>query len=141
MQQPGSFGPWHAARLRVQILSYTVLIVDDETELADTWVRVLTRAGFDCLVAYDSPTALALFDSHQPAVVLSDINLPTSDGYQIARYVRRKSPGTPIILMTTYHDSKVPDRAVRAGATRSLRKPFSNTELTSTIRALLSIDN
>jgi DNA-binding response OmpR family regulator len=119
-------------------LSYTLLIVDDETELADTWVRVLTRAGFDCLVAYDSPTALALFDARQPALVLSDINLPTSDGYEIARYVRGKSPETPVILMTTYHDSKVPDRALRAGATRYLRKPFSNAELTSTIRSLLS---
>ncbi len=118
-------------------MSHVILIVDDETEVADTCARVLKRSGFDCLVAYDSPAALALFDSRQPALVLSDINLPTSDGFEIARYVRRKSPGTPVILMTTHHNSSVSAHAARAGATRYLRKPFSNAELTSTIRSLL----
>jgi DNA-binding response OmpR family regulator len=78
-----------------------------------------------------------LFDSRQPALVLSDINLPTSDGFEIACYVRRKSPGTPVILMTTHHNSNVPGQATRAGAAGYLRKPFSNAELTSTIKALL----
>jgi DNA-binding response OmpR family regulator len=119
-------------------LSQTILIVDDETEVADTCARVLRRAGFGCLVAYDSPVALSLFDSDHPALVLSDINLPTSDGYEIARYVRRKSPGTPVILMTTHHNSKVPEQAARAGAAHYLRKPFSNAELTSSIKSLLN---
>jgi DNA-binding response OmpR family regulator len=123
---------------RQQHLSYIILIVDDETEVADTCARVLKGAGFDCLVAYDSPAALALFDSQQPALVLSDINLPTSDGFEIARYVRRKSPETPVILMTTDHDSNVPRQAARAGAASYLRKPFSNAELTSTIESLLN---
>ena len=114
-----------------------VLIVDDETDVADTCARVLKRSGFDCLVAYDSPEALALFDSRQPALVLSDINLPNGDGFEIARYVRGKSPGTPVILMTTHHNSNVRGHAARAGATHYLRKPFSNAELTSTIRSLL----
>ena len=118
-------------------MSYIILIVDDETEVADTCARVLKRAGFDCLVAYDSPTALALFDSGQPALVLSDINLPTGDGFEIARYVRGKSPGTPVILMTTHHNSNIPAQAVRAGAASCLRKPFSNAELISTIKSLL----
>ena len=118
----------------------TILIVDDEAEVADTCARVLTRAGFDCLVAYDSPAALALVDSRQPALVLSDINLPTSDGFEIARYVRRKPPGTPVILMTTNHDSNVPGQAARAGASHYLRKPFSNAELISTIKLLLNPD-
>jgi DNA-binding response OmpR family regulator len=119
---------------------YTVLIVDDEAEVADTCARVLTRAGFDCLVAYDSPAALALIDSRQPALVLSDINLPTSNGFEIARYVRRKAPGTPVILMTTHHNSNVPRQAAHAGAAHYLRKPFSNAELLSTIKSLLKFD-
>ncbi len=118
-------------------MSHTILIVDDETEVADTCARVLKRAGFDCLVAYDSPVAVSLFDARQPALVLSDINLPTSDGFEIARYVRHKSPGTPVILMTTHHNASAPMQATRAGAARYLRKPFSNAELTSTIKSLL----
>lgn len=114
-----------------------VLIVDDETEVADTCARVLKRSGFECLVAYDSPEALALFDSRQPALVLSDINLPTGDGFEIARYVSGKSPGTPVILMTTHHNSNGRGQAARAGAAHYLRKPFSNAELISTVRSLL----
>jgi DNA-binding response OmpR family regulator len=121
-------------------LPYTILIVDDETEVADTCARVLTRAGFDCVVAYDSPAALALIDSRQPALVLSDINLPTGDGFEIARYVRRKTPGTPVILMTGHHNSGRPEQAARAGAASYLSKPFSNAELTSTIKSLLQPD-
>jgi DNA-binding response OmpR family regulator len=119
---------------------YTVLIVDDEAEVADTCMRVLTRAGFVCLVAYDSPAALALIDSRQPALVLSDINLPTSSGFEIARYVGRKAPGTPVILMTTHHNSNVPGQAARAGAAHYLPKPFSNAQLISTIKSLLNPD-
>jgi len=119
-------------------LPNAVLIIDDETEVADTCARVLKRAGFDCLVAYDSSAALALFDSQKPALVLSDINLPTGDGFEIARYVSRKSPGTPVILMTTFHNSSIAAQAARAGAARYLRKPFSNAELTSSVKSLLS---
>jgi DNA-binding response OmpR family regulator len=119
-------------------LPYTVLIVDDDAEVAATCARVLTRAGFDCLVAYDSPAALALFDSRYPALVLSDINLPTGDGFEIMRYVHRKSPATPVILMTTHHNPSLPRQAARAGAASYLRKPFSNAELISNINSLLN---
>jgi DNA-binding response OmpR family regulator len=119
---------------------YTVLIVDDEAEVADTCARVLTRAGFDCMVAYDSPAGLALIDGRQPALVLCDINLPTSNGFEIARYVRWKAPGTPVILMTTHHSSNVPGLAARAGASHYLPKPFSNAELISTVKSLLNPD-
>ena len=121
-------------------MSYTLLIVDDEAEVVDACARVLKRAGYDCLVAYDSPAALALFDSRQPALILSDINLPSGSGFEIARYMCRKSPGTPVILMTTHHDSSLPYHAARAGAARYLRKPFSNAELLSTIKSLLGTD-
>ena len=121
-------------------MPYTILIVDDEAEVADTCARVLRRAGFDCLVAYDSPAALALIDSRQPALVISDINLPTSNGFEIARYVGQKAPGTRVILMTTHHNSKVLGQAARAGAAHYLPKPFSNAELISTIKSLLNPD-
>jgi DNA-binding response OmpR family regulator len=122
-------------------LPQTILIVDDEADVADTCARVLTRAGFDCLVAYDSAAALVLFDSRIPALILSDINLPDGDGFEIARYVRRRSPATPVILVTTFHDLYLPEQATRAGATYYLRKPFSNLELISMVKSLLVADS
>jgi len=123
-------------RTRTKV-SQTILIVDDETDVAEVCARVLKRAGFNCLVAHDSPAAIAMVDSDAPDLVLSDINLPTADGYEIARYVRRKSPATLIILMTTNHNPSVPGDALRAGASGCLSKPFSNTELVTAIRSLL----
>lgn len=117
--------------------SPTILIVDDEAEVADTCARVLKALGFSCLVAYDGPQALSLFDSQKPALVLSDINLHIGDGFEIARYVRQRSPGTPIILMTGYHRADSPQKASQVGAAAYLRKPFTNSELISSINFLI----
>jgi DNA-binding response OmpR family regulator len=115
----------------------TILIVDDETEMADTCARVLGALGFKCLVAYDSAKALALIDSEEPALVISDISLPASDGFEIARYVHRKSPEIPVVLMTAYHTPDIGRIALAAGAAAYLRKPFPNAELVSTVKSLL----
>jgi DNA-binding response OmpR family regulator len=115
----------------------TLPIVDDEPELAETCARVLGRAGFKCIIANDVPAAISSFDSDHPALVLSDINLPTSDGFEIAKYVRQNSPATPVVLMTAHHATNTAEHATRAGAAGYLRKPFSNSELVSTINSLL----
>jgi len=114
-----------------------VLIIDDESDVAKTCARVLERAGIKCLSAFDSPTALSLFDAYKPALVLCDINLRVGDGFEIARYVQTKSPGTPVVLMTAEHNSYVQDRAMRSGAAHYLRKPFANAELLRVVGSLL----
>jgi DNA-binding response OmpR family regulator len=119
-------------------LRTVLLVVDDDVDLANACARVLKRAGFECLTTYDSPEALALFDSHRPALVLADINLPTGDGFDVARHVRERSPETPVVLMTTYHGANAPELALRAGAASYLRKPFSNAELIATVKSLLN---
>lgn len=117
-----------------------ILIVDDETEMADTCARLLSAFGYNCLVAHDGAKALALIDSDRPALVVSDINLPVSDGFEIARYVHKKGPETPVILMTGYHTPEVARKAQAAGAAAYLRKPFPNTELVATVKTLLGGD-
>ena len=121
-------------------MAETILIVDDETEMADTCARVLRALGFNCLVAYDSAKAFALIDSERPALVVSDITLPASDGFEIARYVHRRSPDIPVILMTGYHTPDIARNAHAAGAAAYLRKPFPNAELISTVKTLLGGD-
>jgi CheY-like chemotaxis protein len=118
----------------------TILIVDDETEMADTCARVLRGYGFVCLVAYDSAKAFALIDSERPALVVSDITLPISDGFEIARHARQKSPEIPVVLMTAYHTPDIARDAQAAGAAAYLRKPFPNTDLVATVKSLLGGD-
>jgi CheY-like chemotaxis protein len=115
----------------------TIIVVDDEMEMADTCARVLRCCGCKCLVAYDGATALALIDSERPALVVSDICLHTSDGFEIARYVRQKSPEIPVVLMTAYHTPDIARDAQAAGAAAYLRKPFPNADLIATVKSLL----
>lgn len=117
-----------------------ILIVDDESDVAESCARILKRAGFSCLVANDVPMALWFFDLHQPELVLSDIDLGSGNGFEIALYVGQKAPATPVILMTSssYVGMDALKVASRAGAAGYLRKPFSNSELIATVRFLLS---
>ena len=119
------------------VLAKKILIIDDEAELADTCARLLRGLGFTCVVAYDIAHAMTLFDSERPSLVLSDISLPMSDGFEMARYVRQRSPETPVVLMTGYHTPQTARDAQDAGAAGYLRKPFSNSELISSINSLL----
>jgi len=115
----------------------TILIVDDEVDLADTCARLLKREGLECVVAYNMEDGLSLFDSMKPTLVISDITLPSGDGFEIARYVRQRSPGTPVILMTAYHSANSADEARQAGAAGYLRKPFANAELVAAVRSFI----
>ena len=115
----------------------TILIIDDEPELADTCARVLGGAGFACLLAADKGSALLLFERDHPSLVLSDITLPDGDGFEIVSYIRQKSPNTPVVLMTAYHSSAAEQDALDAGASAYLRKPFANSKLISTIESLI----
>ena len=121
-------------------MAQSVLIVDDEKDLADTCARLLRRAGFECLVAYGFEEALSLFDSNRPALVLSDLTLPTGNGFEVARHVRKSAPDTRIVLMTAYHSANAEQEAVLAGADGYLRKPFQNAELIATIKSLIVPD-
>jgi DNA-binding response OmpR family regulator len=122
------------------IMSEVILIVDDEIDLAVGCERVLKKAGFRCLIAHDGPTALSLFDSYLPALVLSDVNLGNGDGFEIAQHVSNKSPATPVILMTALSAVRAPTEGNNVGALLYLQKPFSNADLISAITSLLGTD-
>ena len=128
-----------AASEKDQVLK-SILIIDDDVEVAETCARVLKASGFRCAVVFDLISALALFDMLRPALVLSDINLPVGDGYEIVRHVQKTAPGTPVILMTGFEASLAHERAMGTGAAAYLRKPFSNSELISNVRELIARD-
>lgn len=121
--------------------SKTILIVDDEVDLADTCARLLRGVGYKCVVANDVASAMTLFDSDHPSLVLSDITLPVSDGFEMARYVHQRSPDIPIILMTAYHTLRAERDALAAGASAYVRKPFANRELVAIVKSLLDANH
>src|SRR5271154_6112064 len=98
----------------------TILIVDDERDLVDAYMRLLERAGHRCLGAFDANEAIQTIDAESPDLVITDLSLPDTSGIEIIRHVRAKSAHTPIIVMSGHNEA-----ARAAGANVSLLKPVS----------------
>ena len=113
-----------------------ILLVEDETSIAEPFARLLAREGFDAQVAGTVASALELFESHDPDLVLLDLNLPDGDGRDVARELRTRSR-VPIIMLTARGTET--DRVVglEIGADDYVVKPFSSAEVVARIRAVL----
>jgi DNA-binding NtrC family response regulator len=106
-----------------------VLIVDDERDLVDAYVRLLERAGHRCVGALSASEAIAMIDSEQPDLVLTDLSLPAASGLEVIRHVRAKSKILPVIVMSGTNTPDTNEAATAAGASLCLLKPVSIIEL------------
>ena len=114
----------------------SVLIVEDESALAEPLAFLLQREGFETAIAGDGPTALSLFEDNEPDIVLLDLMLPGMSGTEVCKNIRLKS-GVPVIMVTA-RDSEI-DKVVglEIGADDYVTKPYSSRELIARIRAVL----
>src|ERR1035438_6324178 len=76
-----------------------VLLVEDESSIAEPFASALARGGFRALVASTAAGALELMEAEEPDVVLLDLTLPDGDGLDLCRELRRTS-AVPIIMLT-----------------------------------------
>jgi DNA-binding response OmpR family regulator len=113
----------------------TILVVDDEPVIRETLAEALETEGFETVAAGDGRTALALFRSERPDLVLLDLMLPEMSGIEVCRVIRSES-SVPIIMLTA-RTAEV-DRVVglELGADDYVTKPFSIREVTARIRAI-----
>jgi len=120
-----------------------VLVVEDETDLADAVARGLRREGYAVDVAYDGDDALDKAAVNAYDVVCLDLNLPGTDGIEVVRQLRSPVDArqVPRVLMLTARDQPV-DRVtgLDEGADDYLVKPFDFDELKARVRALLRRD-
>jgi DNA-binding response OmpR family regulator len=114
----------------------TVLVVEDEIEIARVVRDYLRNAGFEVIVVGDGGSAVASVRSAKPDLLVLDLGLPGRDGLDVAREIRRWSD-TPIVMLTARGDET--DRIVRLeiGADDYVVKPFSPKELVARVRAVL----
>ncbi len=114
----------------------SILIVDDDLELADVIAFTLRRAGFNVLLAHDGVAAREVFRREQPDLLVLDWGLPRLDGLAVCREVRASST-IPIIMLTVRSLDDDVVAALEAGADEYVTKPFSPRQLVARVRAML----
>lgn len=114
----------------------TILVVDDDTALAEMIGIVLRAEGFDLELCADGNEALAKFRKVDPDLVLLDLMLPGKDGIQICTEIRQES-GVPVIMLTAKGDATDVVRGLESGADDYVVKPFNPKELVARIRTRL----
>ena len=121
-------------------LSTTVLIVEDERDMAEGLRNAFERHGFDVLTAKDGEAGLELARSGRADLIILDLMLPKLDGTEVCRQVRSRGIQTPIIMLTAR--GQVADRiaGLDVGADDYVTKPFSLRELVARARAHLRRD-
>jgi DNA-binding response OmpR family regulator len=113
-----------------------VLVVEDETAIAEPLVEHLTREGFDADLAGTIAGAAEIFEHQQPDLVLLDVMLPDGDGRDLCRDLRRVSD-VPIIMLTARGEEIDRIVGLELGADDYVVKPFSAGELVARMRAIM----
>lgn len=114
----------------------TVLVVEDEKNIADVIVAYLKKEGFKTLVANDGQRALELFAEEEVDLLILDLMLPLLSGEEIAKRVRSRS-NIPIIMLTAKTEEEERIRGLALGADDYVSKPFSPRELMERVKALM----
>jgi two-component system, response regulator FlrC len=102
----------------------SVLVVEDDAALREALVDTLHAAGLSALAAFDAPSALELLQNEQIALVISDVQMPGPNGYQLLSSIKQLRPDLPVVLMTAYGTVAQAVAAMREGATDYIVKPF-----------------
>ena len=114
----------------------TILVVEDERQIAEIAGDYLKRAGFAVVVSGNGASALELARSRQPALIVLDLGLPRVDGLEVAKTLRRES-NVPIIMLTARVEESDRLAGLEIGADDYITKPFSPRELVARVQAVL----
>jgi len=113
-----------------------ILVVDDDPSIRESLERELHASGYTTASGSDGVDGMRAFDSHAPELVLTDLSMPRSDGFELISAIRAKSR-TPIIVLSVRGNDADKIRALDLGADDFVTKPFSVGELLARIRAQL----
>ena len=115
----------------------TVLVVDDEADLAATCARLLRRQGYTVVCASTREQAVSAL-AERPDLVVADVRLPDGDGLDVVLAARRLSNPPPVIVVTGYPSEASRREAMKVGAAAFLAKPFSLAAFVELVQKLLT---
>jgi CheY-like chemotaxis protein len=111
-----------------------IMIVDDEQGYRDLLHMELSGQGYTVLTAASGPEALAILESEEVDLIITDMKMPKMDGLDVLIASRRLRPDIPIILMTGYAVEERVQEALARKASVCLRKPFQINELETALQ-------
>jgi DNA-binding response OmpR family regulator len=117
----------------------TILVIDDQRDLADLVRRVLERDGFDVIIANSGKAGLQVAQEHRPNLVVLDLSMPDMDGLEVCRALRAdpRRRDLPIIVLSARSSALDRVTGLQLGADDYLIKPFESAELVARVRAVL----
>ena len=113
-----------------------ILIVDDDTNIAELISLYLTKECFETMMVEDGEEAIRAFEEFQPNLILLDLMLPGIDGYEVCRAVRKTS-SVPIIMLSAKGEIFDKVLGLELGADDYMIKPFDSKELVARVKAVL----
>jgi ribosomal protein S6--L-glutamate ligase len=115
-----------------------LLLVEDESRIADFLVREFARLGIDVTVAEDGEVAVFLASTEVFDAVVLDLGLPRLPGTEVLRFVKAECPATPVIVLTARDEPECREAAMGSGATAYVTKPFAAEELCARVQACMA---
>lgn len=114
-----------------------IFVIEDEKSIRIELIQLLEKYGYECVSSCDFQNIVSLAQSHEPDLILLDINLPFQDGFQICREIRQFSM-TPIIVLTSRNTDFDELMSLNIGADDFITKPYNSQILLARIQKILS---
>lgn len=114
-----------------------ILVVDDEDVLREMLGDALRLSGFEVLEAADGSKALAILQGGKVDLIISDVNMPGMDGYEMLSHLRAQGDETPAIMLTARRERADVTKGLKLGADDYVTKPFGLEELILRVNAVL----
>lgn len=113
-----------------------ILIIDDETEVAQVLASAVEDGGHQALVATGGREGLEFIAVHKPDAVFLDVRMPGLDGLAVLRSIRVTDPTLPVLVITGHAGEQEIEEAQRLGVTDVIEKPFILNSLTKAMATL-----
>lgn len=128
------------ASVRSAVRTPTILLMEDETNVAKGLKLVLDEEGYQVDWADSGKRALELFHNKHYDLLLADLRLPDIDGIEVIKEVKHQQPQTGVIVITGYSTVNSAVEAMKLGAADYLQKPFTEDEVKVAIYEALAIE-
>ena len=118
------------------------IVADDSVALRKSATRFLERIGYQVITAQNGREAMNLMDSCYPSILVTDLEMPQMDGFELTRSVRghRTVGQLPVVMVTSRNTEEIEREAFEAGVNCFLPKPFNAEMLAEAVKAATSME-